>query len=104
MKIAIATTDKEENAEISERGARAPYYLIFNDKGELLEAMKNPFAVGGGGAGFSAAKVMADKGVDVFISSSIGSNMTSALEGRGIKYYEKSGSANQVAKETAENL
>ncbi len=103
MKIAIASQGAEENAEINEQGARAPYFLIFNEKGELLEAMKNPFAVGGGGAGFSVAKAMADKGVDVFVAGSIGGNMTSALEERSVKYYEKSGTAKQVAGEIAGN-
>ena len=104
MKIAIATVDKKEDAEISERGARASYYLIFSEKGELVEAMSNPFAVGGGGAGFAVAKMLADKGVDVFAVGVIGGNMSGALEERGIRYYEKSGTAKQAAREIAGDL
>ena len=104
MKIAIATVDKKEDAEISERGARAPYYLIFSEKGELVETVSNPFAVGGGGAGFAVAKMLADKGVDVFAVGVIGGNMSGALEERGIRYYEKSGTAKQAAQEIAGDL
>ena len=42
MKIAIASVDKDENSEISSRGGRAPYYLIFNEKREFLETVSNP--------------------------------------------------------------
>ncbi len=97
MKIAIATIDKNENSEISGLGARAPYYLIFNEQGELTETLSNPFAVGGGGAGFSVAKMLADKGVNVFVAGAIGDNMIGALEEREIKYYEKTGVAKEVA-------
>ena len=101
MKIAIATNNKNENSEISGRGGRAPYYLIFNEKGELKETISNPFAVGGGGAGFAVAKMLADKGVDIFAASAVGGNMAGALEERGIKYCEKMGTARQAAREIA---
>ena len=103
MKIAIAIINKEENAEISERGGRAPYYLIFNEKGEFIETISNPFALGGGGAGFAVAKMLADKGVDVFVAGTIGGNMAGALKERGIKHFEKTGAAKQAAQEIAEN-
>ena len=101
MKIAIATNNKNENSEISGRGGRAPYYLIFNEKGELKETISNPFAVGGGGAGFAVAKMLADKGVDIFAASAVGGNMAGALEERGIKYCEKTGTVKQAAREIA---
>ncbi len=97
MKIAIAVTEDKKDAQISEQAGRAPYYLFFNEKGEVLESVKNPFAVGGGGAGFSVAKMLADKGIDVFVAEVIGNNMKGALKERNVKYYEKAGVANEVA-------
>ncbi len=90
MKIAIASEGKTQDSEISEQGGRAPYYLIFEDK-KIVETIKNPFAAGAGGAGFSVAYMLADKKVNLVIAGKIGGNMVSALEEKGIKYKEESG-------------
>ncbi|MEA2064753.1 MAG: NifB/NifX family molybdenum-iron cluster-binding protein [Patescibacteria group bacterium] len=104
MKIAIATIGKKEDAEISGRGGRAPYYLIFNEKGEFIETISNPFATGGGGAGFSVAKMLADKGVDIFVAGVMGGNMAGALKERGLEFREKTGKAEEVAREIADSF
>jgi predicted Fe-Mo cluster-binding NifX family protein len=90
MKIAIASEGKDENSEVSQRGGRAPYYLIFEDK-KLIESIKNPFATGSGGAGFSVAYMLADKKVNLVIAGKFGGNMVSALKEKGIKFKEESG-------------
>ncbi|MCK4649794.1 NifB/NifX family molybdenum-iron cluster-binding protein [Candidatus Pacearchaeota archaeon] len=90
MKIAVASEGKNKTSEISQRGGRAPYYLIFQDK-KLIESVKNPFATGGGGAGFSVAYMLADKKVNFAIAGKFGENMKSALKEKGIKFKEESG-------------
>ncbi len=99
MKIAVASLGKDENSDVSERAGRAPYYLIFNENGELLESVKNPFAMGGGGAGFGVAKMLADKGVGIVIAGKFGPNMTSAMEARGLKYTEVGGKVRDALNE-----
>lgn len=96
MKIAIASVDKNENSEISSRGGRAPYYLIFDGKGQLQEVIPNPFAVGGGGAGTAVAKMLSDMDVNVFVAGMVGEKLADALEEKGIQYYEKEGSIKNV--------
>jgi predicted Fe-Mo cluster-binding NifX family protein len=91
MRIAVASLGKDENSEVSERAGRAPFYLIFNERGKLLEAVSNPFAMGGGGAGFAVAKMLADKAVTVVVAGRFGPNMISAMKERGLKYYEMKG-------------
>lgn len=91
MKIAIASVDKSEDSEVSSRGGRAPYYLIFDEKGQFKETVSNPFAVGGGGAGPSVSKMLADMNVDTFIAGAVGEKMKDALEDRGLTYYENEG-------------
>ena len=83
MKVAIAADGKDENAMISERAARAPYILIFEDK-KLIKAIRNPFAFGGGGAGFSVAYMLANEKIDLFIAGRIGPNMAMALKEKSI--------------------
>jgi len=90
MKIAIASEGKDKDSEISQKGGRAPYYLIFKDK-KLIESIKNPFATGGGGAGFSMAYMLANKKVDLVITGKFGGNMESALKEKNIKFKEESG-------------
>ena len=41
-KIAVASDGKETTASISNT-AKAHYYLMFNEKGELIEAIPNPY-------------------------------------------------------------
>jgi len=87
MKIAIASDKKDLNSIVSNRGGRADYYFIFEDK-KLIETIKNPFAVGGGGAGFSVVEMLNDKNIDLIICGKFGSNMISAINDKNLKFKE----------------
>jgi len=104
MRIAVASEGRDEDSEISSRGGRAPYYLVFDEKGKLLESISNPFAVGGGGAGFAVAKMLADKNIDTFIAGNIGQNMKGALEERGIRCVIMTGPAKKAAAQAASHI
>ena len=91
MKVAIAS-QKPEASTVAAQAGRAPHYLMFDDKKELLESISNPFAVGGGGAGFGVAKMLADKGADVIVAGQFGDKMEQALTGRGMKHLAFDGS------------
>ncbi|MFW6233631.1 MAG: NifB/NifX family molybdenum-iron cluster-binding protein [Nanoarchaeota archaeon] len=97
MKIAISSEGKDLNSEISSKAGRAPYWLIFQNK-ELIETIKNPFAFGGGGAGWSVAHMLGNKKVSLVISEKIGENMKTALKQKGIEFKEKSGNINEFLK------
>lgn len=84
MKIAIASEGKKEDSQVCPTAGRAPYYLIFEDK-KLVKTIKNPFAVGGGGAGFGVAKMLENEKVDLVISGQFGGNMLGALKEKGIR-------------------
>lgn len=87
MKVAIASTGKDENSNVSPIAGRAPYFLIYKDK-KLEKTIKNPFAVGGGGAGFGVAKIMENEKIDLIIAGHFGEKIVQALEERNIKKQE----------------
>lgn len=95
MRIAVASKGKNTDSEISDKGGRAPYYLIFENK-KLVETIKNPFAVGGGGAGWSVAYMLADKKVGLVVVGEIGPNMKSALKQKKIKFKQASGKVKKI--------
>lgn len=74
MKVAIASNGKDENANVSEKSGRAPYYLIF-ENGKLAKVVKNPFRIGGGGAGFGVAEMLSDEKVEMVVSGQFGPNI-----------------------------
>lgn len=97
MKIAVASEGKNTDSEISVRGGRAPYYLIFENK-KLIEVIKNPFAIGGGGAGWSVAHMLAEKNVKKVIAGRAGANMEFALKEKKINFKEASGKVKGIIK------
>ena len=96
-KIAIASEGKTKENQISSKGGRAPYYLIF-EEGTLIKTIKNPFAIGGGGAGWSVAYMLADEKVDLVIAGKLGKNMETALKEKKIKSKESSGKIKDLLK------
>ncbi len=98
MKIAIASEEKTKKGKVSLRGGRAPFYLIFEDK-KLVEVIKNPFAIGGGGAGWSVAYMLANKKIDLVVAGRLGPNMEFALKEKGLKFKEVSGRVKESIKE-----
>ena len=90
MKIAIASNGKDENAQISKVSGRTPYFLIF-ENGKLTKTIKNPFRIGGGGAGFAVAEMLSDEKVKMIVSGQFGLNIMNALESKGIQCKEMSG-------------
>ncbi len=91
MRIAVAALGKKQSSEIGDQAGRAPFYLIFDESGTLLETLKNPFSRGGGGAGFGVAKMLADRQASVAVAGEFGQKMTSALEERGLRAYKYKG-------------
>jgi len=90
MKVAISSEGKDENSDMSEVSGRAKYYLIYED-GKLVKTIKNPFAVGGGGAGPAVAEMLGDENVDLILSGRFGDKMKDVLKSKKIKCKEISG-------------
>ena len=98
MKIAVPATGSEKNSLISEETGRAPFFLFFDEKGNFLEAMKNPAKDQFGGISRTVVALLSDKNVTMIIAGSIGDKMKQALTDRHINFVNKTGTADDAVK------
>ena len=103
MKIAVATTGPEKTAAISRQAARSPFFLFFDGRGNFLEAIENQSKDLPGGAGQSAASLIAKKGATLIIAGDIGHKMKQALIEYQIEYTKKTGVAYDVVQTIIQN-
>lgn len=95
VRIAIAGTE-----QIEQNAGRASRYSIY-ENGTLVKVLKNPFAVGGGGAGFGVAHLLAQEGVEKVVAGRFGPNMLGALDEKGIAHEERTGSVSERGEHNA---
>ena len=99
MKIAVASDTPDIKAEVSMHGARAAFYLVFDDTGNPVGEMENPFASIERGAGPRVAGFLADAGIGVVVAGQFGPRFESALEETGIKIHRKTGTIKDVVRQ-----
>jgi len=97
--IAVASLDGTEKSQISDRAARAPYYLLFDESGKLLEVIVNPFYDSVRSAGPKVANLLIGKNVIIVVAEDFGSKMITALDKEGINYYRASGIVKKAVEE-----
>ena len=83
MKKVIAALGPQPDAPVAENAARAPYFLVFEND-QFVEAIKNPFTVGGW-AWFAVAEMLKDLWADVFVAKKVGPNLKQMLDQYWIK-------------------
>lgn len=99
MRIAVAAMDNDAAAEVSAHSGRAPYFLIFDEKADLLDALPNPYALAERGAGQRAAALLVDEEIDLFIGGRFGPMLREHLANHGIRCIEKRGRAQDAVRE-----
>ena len=95
FKVAVAANGKEETAKVSKFAGRAPFFLIFDNKGKLLETIANPHMSDAGKAGRNSADLLAKKNIFILIAGQVGDKMGKALDDKGILFIKKEGSAKE---------
>jgi predicted Fe-Mo cluster-binding NifX family protein len=103
-KIAVASCDKTAKTSVSNMAAKCPYYLIFNNKRELIEVIDNPYRDASGGAGPSAANFLAQRDIDIIVAESFGSKMINTLKNKGVTYFEFKGRVDDAVKNKKSSL
>lgn len=84
MKIAIGTMTGELDAPISERFARAPFFLIIED-GKVIEALEGEAASASHGASGIAVQMLSDHGVGAVVARQLGPKAAAAIKAAGIE-------------------
>ncbi len=87
MKVCITSKGATLDSPTEERFGRAPYFIIVESEGGSFEALKNPYADGGGGVGPKAAQVLIAHEVKALISGQVGGNAREVLAAAGIAMY-----------------
>ena len=87
MKICITSTGNDLSAPIDPRFGRCQIFLFVDTETMEFEAVSNPAATSGGGAGTQAAQLVADKGAATVLTGNVGPNAFTALDAAGIKTY-----------------
>lgn len=87
MKIAISATEPSIDAKVEPRFGRCPYFVIVDPETMQYQAIDNTSAGASGGAGISAAQMMAGKGVEAIITGNCGPNAYRVLSEAGIKVF-----------------
>ena len=85
MKIAISATAPGLDAEVDPRFGRCQYFVIVDPQSMEFEAVDNSSAMAAGGAGISAAQMIASKGVEAVLTGNCGPNAYQTLSAAGIQ-------------------
>ncbi|HMK33718.1 MAG TPA: NifB/NifX family molybdenum-iron cluster-binding protein [Desulfomonilaceae bacterium] len=98
MKIAVTSMGTEIHSQVDPRFGRARYIVILDENGTVLEAVDNSRNSNAlKGAGIQAAKVVADRKVEVLVTGHCGPNAFRALQAAGVKVVvEQSGTVKDV--------
>jgi len=94
--IAIATVGESANSEISQVAGRAPYYLIFDENGDLLKSIKNPAQHRGSSASSGVIELLIKESCKIVIAGQFGNNMQNQLKANNIEYFQREGIASEV--------
>ncbi len=89
MRVGIPVEEKKEDAKISSRFGRSPYFAIFDDEKNSVEFCDNPnISSDAHGKGPKTVQLLLDNKVDVIIAKELGTNAKATVEAAGIKVYK----------------
>jgi len=87
MKICISAVNNNLDSTLDPRFGRAAYFLIVDDAGKLIKAVKNTGVQAMRGAGVTAAQIVVNENVDILITGNIGPNASMVLGSSGVKIF-----------------
>jgi predicted Fe-Mo cluster-binding NifX family protein len=93
MKIAVSVVAPEVNAAFESRFGRAAAFLIIDTSSGERQAIANPAAQLGSGAGVRAAELLIRQGVEAVVSGAFGPKASDVLTTSDVRLYQTDASA-----------
>ena len=85
MKIAVTADGPDLDSRVDPRFGRCAYFVLVEQEDMSFEAVENPNASLGGGAGIQSAQLVSEKGAEVVLTGNCGPNAYSTLQAAGIQ-------------------
>lgn len=101
MRIAIAAAKPDAKGDVGRRGARMPYYIVFDESAAVAEILPNPFAAYDRAAGLRVADYLHENRIDIVVAANFGTGFMNALESKGIRYMAYEGAILDAARKIA---
>ncbi len=106
MKVAVSSTGKNLESEVSEVFGRCPYFLIIelkngNEKSSVTKVLDNAAAKQKGGSGVSAAQTVAAEGVEAVVAGNFGPRALDAFKQFEIAAYKGKGRVEKALSDLA---
>lgn len=101
MKVAVAASGPDLEANVEPRFGRCACFVVVDTETMEFEALDNPGALAGTGAGIAAAQVIADAGAEAVVAGTLGPNALQALRLGGLTIYEAAGGTVREAAQAA---
>lgn len=99
QKFAIAADGQDASAPITHLTGRAPYFIIYDENGKLLEVAVNIYLQQEFGMGPQAAAMLGEKKVTVLVGGMAGPKMKKVLDANSIRFVYRKGIVQQVVDE-----
>ena len=96
-KIAVAASGSDPGAAVNAQAALSPYFLVFDQKGTLLEALVNPYK-DAESPGPDIVNYLSAKGVTVVIAGNFGPKILNVMKAKRIWPVPFTGSAEAAVK------
>jgi len=106
MKVAVSSTGKDLNSNVSNVFGRCQYFVIAEiEKKKIVkvEVIENTGSAQMGGAGISTAQAIAEKDVKAVITGNVGPRASDVLRQFKIEVYSGSGTIKEVLQKFIEN-
>jgi predicted Fe-Mo cluster-binding NifX family protein len=101
-KIAVAASGDGPGAPVNAHAVAAPYFLIFDQKGKMLELLENPYK-DADSAGPSVVNFLAGKGATVVVAGEFGPKIVDAMKAKRMWPVRFKGSAQDGVKKVLQS-